>query len=114
MDWLRISALDRSAVFASSRAHVGAAIVVDSTSFEPSKQPVRYRHFRASDLRKKFPEQTLGFAFREEDGVYFLLCPMWALMIGAIIPPIVWVQQRRARKSQRRAQSEVANAAFVA
>ena len=101
MDWLRISAMDRSAVFASSRAHVGAAIVVDGASFERSKQTVRYRHFRPADLRKKFPEQVLGFAYREEDGVYFVLCPMWALVAGALLPPIVWVQQRTARRARQ-------------
>lgn len=101
MDWLRISALDRSAVIASSRAHVGAAIVVDGTAFERSNRPVRYRHFRPADLRKTFPEHVLGFAYGEEDGVYFVLCPMWALVAGALIPPIVWVQQRTARRARR-------------
>src|SRR5215207_6326933 len=94
MDWLRVSALDRSAVFASSRAHVGAAIVVDPDRWTTAKHSVRYRNFRAADLRKKFPDEVLGFGYREEDGVYFVLCPMWALVIGGLIPPTVWATQR--------------------
>jgi hypothetical protein len=105
MDWVRVTAMDRSAVFASSRAHVGAAIVVDAEHWESSNQPVRYRSFRATDLRKKFPDEFLGFGYREEHGVYFVLCPMWALMVGGFIPPIVWASQKRARsiKSSSRA-----------
>jgi hypothetical protein len=103
MDWLRVSALDRSAVFASSRAHVGAALVVDQDHWIATQQrPVRYRNFKATDLRKNFPEQILGFAYRAEDGVYFVLMPMWALVGASLIPPIVWVQQKRSRRARRR------------
>ena len=102
MDWLRVSALDWSAILASSRAHVGAAIVVDADRWIASKRPpVRYRNFQPADLRKKFPQQVLGFGYRADDGVYLVLFPMWALMAAALIPPAVWVQQKRARRVRR-------------
>jgi hypothetical protein len=102
MDWVRVSALDRSAVVASSRAHVGAAIVVEDHWITSRQRAVRYRNFQPTDLRAKFPEQILGFGYRVDDGVYFVLCPMWALVLGATLPPIVWVQQKHARRMRRK------------
>lgn len=97
MDWFRIRAGDHAAVFASSQAHVGAAIVIDGDEWSSGDRPVRYRHFRAADLRRQFPGQALGFAYREERGVRLVLLPMWALVALGLAPPALWVAQRPRR-----------------
>lgn len=95
MDWLRISALDRAAVLASSRAHVGAAFVISDDNWAQPKSPAHYQRLRPADLRRKFDRQFLGFAYDDDGDIRRVLLPMWALIAGALLPPMVWMKQKR-------------------
>jgi hypothetical protein len=97
MDWVRIRAFDRAAVFACSRSHLGAAVVTDDAGwFAGNERTVRYRDFRPTDLRRHFGTDFHGFAYRDDRGVHLVLVPMWSLPVLGTLPGALWLMQRRA------------------
>ena len=100
MDWVRLGCDQGSVVMTCSRAHVAAAVVADPRRWSTGDgQPVHYRHFRPTDLRRKFPEHVGGFGWRADDGAYLVLCPLWAVALAGAVPAATWVllPRRRAR-----------------
>jgi len=97
-DWVRVAARNHAAVMTCSRDHVGAAFVAEPTGWFVRKgPPVRYQSFAANDLGRTFPSQFLGFAYHEDHGVHLVMAPMWAVMTMGVVPPTLWVTQKRRR-----------------
>jgi hypothetical protein len=97
-DWVRVAGRHHAAVMTTSRDHVGAAFVADPTGwFVRQGPPVRYQSFVPRDLSRSFPSSFFGFAYHEDHGVHLVLAPMWAVMMMAVVPPMLWLQQKRRR-----------------
>ena len=97
-DWVRVAGRNHAAVLACSRDHVGAAFVADPTGwFVRQGPPVRYQSFAPKDLGRSFPSSLLGFAYHEDHGVHLVMAPMWAVMTMGVVPPTLWLTQKRRR-----------------